>query len=53
MEGRFVQCVRLMGDDGRIVHANYVMVRLNDGTWRIGSVFLDKADRVVEPPPLI
>ena len=52
MEVRFVQRVRIMGDDGRIVHANYVMVRLNDGAWRIGSVFLDKADREIEPPAL-
>jgi hypothetical protein len=45
VNGRFVQRVRVMGEDGEIVHANYIMVRVNDGTWRVGGVMLDKPDK--------
>lgn len=53
INGRFVQRVRVMGEDGRVVHANYVMIRLNDGSWRIASVLLDpKPDSEAFKPDL-
>lgn len=46
VQGRFIQRVRVLGTDGAIMTASFVMMQLFDGSWRIGSVLIDNP----EPP---
>lgn len=42
LDDRFVQRVQITGADGTQVVANYVMVKVNDGSWRVGGVLFDR-----------
>lgn len=44
MNGSPVQHVLLVGPDGKLAEALYVMQRQPDGTWRIAACFLTHAD---------
>lgn len=44
LDERFVQRVQITGADGTQVVANYVMVKVNDGSWRVGGVLFDRPE---------
>ncbi|MDX2222310.1 MAG: DUF4864 domain-containing protein [Rhodospirillaceae bacterium] len=53
IRNHFVQRVRLRGADDAEVDANYVMIRRNDGAWRIAGVTLSAQPAKPKLTPLI
>jgi len=45
LDDRFVQRVQITGADGTQVVANYVMVKVNDGSWKVGGVLFDRPEQ--------